>query len=192
MDRTQEQQATPDDKRTGRAEPPQSPPLDGPGVDVSDPRQLLVGYLDWYREALLRKLDGLTDAQLRTPLEPMGWPPLGLVQHLGWVERRWLQWGLAAEDVLAYPPGGDTAEWSVPDDLGTQQVLEAYAVEVARSRSLIAGAALDDQAATGGRFATPEQAPTLIRILFHLLQEYARHVGHLDIAREMIDGSTGE
>ncbi len=117
---------------------------------------------------------------------------MGLVQHLGWVERRWLQWGLAAEDVVAYPPGGDTAEWSVPDDVTTAQVFETYAVEVARSRSLVAAAALDERAAVGGRFATAAEAPSLIRILFHLLQEYARHVGHLDIAREMVDGITGE
>ncbi|WP_373682266.1 MULTISPECIES: mycothiol transferase [Streptomyces] len=43
-----------------------------------------------------------------------------------------------------------------------------------------------------GRFQTPDQAPSLGRILFHLLQEYARHLGHLDIARELIDGETGE
>jgi hypothetical protein len=43
-------------------------PLDGPGVGVSDPRELLIGYLDWYRDAALRKLAGLSDAQLRTPV----------------------------------------------------------------------------------------------------------------------------
>ncbi len=43
-----------------------------------------------------------------------------------------------------------------------------------------------------GRFKTPDEAPPLARILFHLLHEYARHVGHLDIARELIDGSKGE
>ncbi len=119
---------------------------------MSEPRALLLGYLDWYREALMRKLAGLSDAQLRSPVEPLGWSPLGLVKHLGWVERRWMRWGFAAEDVLAYLPGGDE----------------------------------------GGRFPPGEPAPSLGRILFHLLQEYARHVGHLDVAREMIDGVTGE
>src|SRR5205085_7649781 len=73
--------------------------LDGPGVEVSDPRELLLGYLDWYRDALLRKIAGLSDTQLRTPLAPLGWSPLGLVKHLGWVERRWMRWGFAAEDI---------------------------------------------------------------------------------------------
>jgi len=173
--------------------PPEQVPavLDGPPVGVSDPRELLLGYLDWYREALDRKLAGLSDAQLRTTVEPLGWAPLGLVKHLGWVERRWMRWGFAAEDVLAYSPGGDEAEWSVADE-SVDQVMATYADEVRRSRALASGADLDEPARTGGRFPTPDQAPSLGRILFHLLQEYARHVGHLDVARELIDGQTGE
>ncbi|GGV66565.1 hypothetical protein GCM10010277_74430 [Streptomyces longisporoflavus] len=140
----------------------------------------------------MRKLAGLSDDQLRTPAEPLGWSPLGLVQHLGWVERRWLRWGFGAEDVVAYPPGGDTEEWAIAADTATTQVITAYQAEVTAATSLIAHAALSDQARLGGRFKTPDQAPSLGRILFHLLQEYARHIGHLDIARELIDGETGE
>jgi uncharacterized damage-inducible protein DinB len=174
--------------------PAERPPpvLDGPGVAVSDPRELLLGYLDWYRDALMRKLAGLSDAQLRTPVEPLGWSPLGLVKHLGWVERRWMRWGFAAEDVPAYLPGGDEAEWGVGAGEPTDRVIAAYRDEAERSRSLASGAALSESSRTGGRFATPEQAPSLGRILFHLLQEYARHLGHLDVARELIDGVTGE
>ena len=167
-------------------------PLDGPGVEVTDARELLLGYLEWYREALMRKLSGLSDEQLREPVEPLGWSPLGLVQHLGWVERRWMRWGFAAEDVLAYPPGGDEAEWTVPADRASAQVMDAYRLEVSHTRALLDGAALNDRARLGGRFRTSEQAPSLGRILFHLLQEYARHVGHLDVARELLDGTTGE
>lgn len=55
--------------------PPEQGPavLDGPGVEVSDPRDLLLGYPDRYREALTRKTAGLSDEQLRTPVEPLGW-----------------------------------------------------------------------------------------------------------------------
>lgn len=166
--------------------------LDGPGVGVSDPRELLLGYLDWYREALMRKLAGLSDTQLRAPVAPLRWSPLGMVRHLGWVERRWMRWGFAAEDVLAYPPGGDEVEWSVPAEEPTDSVMAAYFDEVQRSRSLAARADLSEPARLGGRFKTPAQAPPLGRILFHLLQEYARHVGQLDVARELVDGETGE
>ncbi|WP_356948737.1 DUF664 domain-containing protein [Actinomadura geliboluensis] len=65
--------------------------LDGPGTDVTDARELLLGYLEWYREALTRKISGLPDELLRTPVEPLGWSPLGLVQHLGRLERRWMR-----------------------------------------------------------------------------------------------------
>jgi hypothetical protein len=86
--------------------------LEDPAASVSDPRELLQGYLDWYREALQRKIAGLSEPQLRTPVEPLGWSPLGMVKHLGWVERRWMRWGFDAEDVLAYLPEGDEDESS--------------------------------------------------------------------------------
>lgn len=67
-------------------QPPAKVPagLDGPDAGVSDPRELLLGYLDWYRDALMRKLAGLSDAQLRTPVDPLGWSPLGLVRRPRW------------------------------------------------------------------------------------------------------------
>jgi uncharacterized damage-inducible protein DinB len=168
------------------------PVLEDPAVGESDPHALAVGYLNWYRKAVMRKVEGLSEAQLRTPVGSLGWSPLGLVQHLGWVERRWMRWGFAAEDVVAYHPGGDAAEWSVPADRTVASVFSAYLVEADRSRALMAGAGFTQQARVGGRFKTRAEAPSLGRIMFHLLQEYARHVGQLDIARELIDGQTGE
>ncbi|MFD0020022.1 DinB family protein [Streptomyces sp. NPDC058382] len=175
-------------------QPPEQVPalLDGPGVEVSDARELLLDYLEWYREALMRKVEGLSDDKLRTSVAPLGWSPLGLVQHLGWVERRWMRWGFAAQDVVAYPSGGDAEEWTVAPTTSTAQVVAAYQSEVAMANSLTASAVLTEKSRLGGRFKTPDQAPSLGRILFHLLQEYARHVGQLDIARELIDGQTGE
>lgn len=174
----------------------QNPPallgeLGDPPAITQDPHSLLVGYLDWYRDRLLRKTSGLSDTQLSTPVEQLGWSPLGLVRHLTMVERRWLRWGFAAEAVLPHLPGGDESGWG-PNSESTTAVLTAYRDEVERSQTLVAQAALDDRAGIGGRFNDPEQAPSLGRILFHLLQEYARHVGQLDVARELIDGTTGE
>lgn len=177
---------------SSQEDPPVFGELGEPGAEVLDLDQLLLGYLEWYRDAVMRKVAGLSDAQLRTPVEPLGWSPLGMIKHLGWVERRWLRWGFAAEDVLAYLPGGDEAEWGVSDDEPTEAVMSAYAEEVERSRALTAWADLDRPARVGGRFKRHEQAPSLGRILFHLLQEYARHVGQLDVARDLIDGETGE
>jgi uncharacterized damage-inducible protein DinB len=164
----------------------------GPGATVEDPQEMLHAYLDWYRDTLRRKTFGLTEAALRAPVPPLGWSPLGLVRHLGWVERRWMRWGFAAQDVQPYPPQGEAAEWEVPDHVPADRVWADYEHEVALSRSLYAGTDLRTRGRTGGRFEPGTEPPTLGRILFHLLQEYARHVGHLDIARELIDGTTGE
>jgi hypothetical protein len=62
------------------------------------------------------------------------------------------------------------------------------------TRAIVSGAELADVSALGGRFSDsdPRPRPTLAWILVYVLQEYARHAGHLDIARELIDGSTGE
>ncbi|MEJ7755243.1 MAG: DinB family protein [Nocardioidaceae bacterium] len=172
---------------------PEGALLDGPGVAVSDPEELLVGYLDWYRQTLARKLAGLSDHDLRTPLDPLGWSPLGLLQHLTWVERRWMHWGFLGEDIgEPWPAGGDVEEWTITAETSTEAVFAGHAAAVAHSSAIVAEADLHQCSATGGRFATSEQAPPLIRILFHLLQEYARHAGHLDIARQLIDGETGE
>lgn len=166
--------------------------LGEPDVSISDPRRLLTDYLDWYRDRLLHKLAGLSETQLRAHVVPLSWSPMGLVKHLGWVERRWMRWGFAAEDVLPYPPGGDREEWDVQAHEPTAAVISTYREEVERSRTLAAGADLDEKARVGGRFQTPAQAPSLGRILVHLLQEYARHLGQLDVARELIDGVIGE
>ncbi|WP_279582065.1 mycothiol transferase [Fodinicola feengrottensis] len=67
-----------------------------------------------------------------------------------------------------------------------------YLSEVRQGKVIVADARLTDVSQVGGRFKTEADAPTLGRILFHLLQEYARHMGQLDVVRELLDGSTGE
>ncbi|WP_030673796.1 DinB family protein [Streptomyces rimosus] len=173
-----------------RIEPSPEPP-----VTLSAPAELLTGYLDFYREAVLRKLEALSDAELRRSRLPSGWAPLGLLKHLAYVELRWLQWGFAGEHIEE--PWGDVkvrrAPWHIAPDETFEDVKTFFQEQCARSRVIVAGAQLEDRAATlGGRVPAEEDRPTLIWILFHLLQEYARHVGHLDIARELADGTVGE
>ncbi|PSL04770.1 uncharacterized protein DUF664 [Haloactinopolyspora alba] len=86
-----------------------------PARDLADPRELLLAHLDRYRGTIARKLDGLTETELRTSRLPSGWTPLQLVNHLVHMERRWLRWGFAAEPVDE--PWGDGDEhdrWTVP------------------------------------------------------------------------------
>jgi hypothetical protein len=160
---------------------------------LTDPRELLVGYLDFYRDAVMRKLDGLSEEELRRSRLPSGWTPLALLKHLAGVERRWFRWGFKGERVdspwlEAGPDGG----WHVAPDETTEQVKALFLDECARSRRIVAAARLDDVSRAGGRFNPPDHQPALIWIMFHVLQEYARHAGHLDVARELADGSVGE
>nr|WP_249124198.1 DUF664 domain-containing protein [Saccharopolyspora erythraea] len=90
-----------------------------------------------------------------------------------------------------HEPGGDDRWLLEPDDT-LESVREFFLAQCERSRAIVAGARLEDRSAVGGRFGPGDEPPTLAWILFHLLQEYARHVGHLDIARELGDGVTGE
>ncbi|WP_369206621.1 DinB family protein [Streptomyces sp. PU-14G] len=167
-----------------------------PDPSLADPHTLLGGYLDYYRHALLRKAAQLPEEQLRTSRLPSGWTPLELVRHLQYVEQRWLHWGFRAEQVPDpwgdREPDADADRWYVPDGMSVQEVLDAFTRQCDRSRQVTADAALDRRAAVGGRFATPEETPSLAWILLHLLQEYARHVGQLDVVVELAGGGTGE
>ncbi|WP_019630553.1 DinB family protein [Actinomadura atramentaria] len=173
--------------------PIESPPE--PPEHLTDPRALLTGYLDYYRDALLRKLDGLTDEQLRTSLVPSGWTPLELLKHLTYVEIRWLRWGFLAEQVPEpwgdRGPGGRREDpWRVADGETLESLRTAFLAAAEDTRGIVSAAALEDAGGKGGRF--DEERPTLIWILFHMLQEYARHVGQLDVVRELADGAVGE
>ncbi|POM23785.1 DinB superfamily protein [Actinomadura rubteroloni] len=172
-------------------EPPAEPP-----VHLTDTRALLNGYLDYYRDALLRKLDGLADEQLRTSLLPSGWTPLELLKHLTYVEIRWLQRGFLGDDVPEPfgdrgPGGRPEGAWRVLPDETLDDLRTAFLSTAETSRGIIAAAALDDlQRAHFDHFS--DEPPSLAWILFHLLQEYARHVGQLDVVRELADGVIGE
>jgi hypothetical protein len=169
-------------------EPPPEPP-----ETLADPRELLTAYLDYYREAILRKLDGMPDEELRRSRLPSGWTPLELLKHLAGVERRWFRWGFAAER-LESPWMEQSADgrWQVGAEETADEVRARFLDECTRSRRIVAGARLDDVSRSGGRFNPPDPHPTLIWILFHVLQEYARHAGHLDVVRELADGTVGE
>jgi uncharacterized protein DUF664 len=165
-----------------------------PPDNLTDPRELVLAYLDYYRAALLRKLDGMSEEDLRNSRLPSGWAPLALLKHLAFVERRWFRWGFAAEQVD--PVWGDedpdTRKWQVGAEESTEEIRALFLDECARSRKIVAGAELQEPARSGGGFNPPDHHPALIWILFHMLQEYTRHVGQLDVVRELADGVTGE
>ena len=168
-----------------------------PRLDSADPAEQFAAYLDYYRAVVARKLDGMTDEQLRTSLLPSGWTPLEMLTHLVHMERRWFVWGFLGEQVEH--PWGDNVDdapeqpWRVPDGVGPDELVAALHAGGRRTQEVLASHDLAERGAVGGRFVAADGTPpTLAWICFHVLQEYARHAGHLDVVRELADGATGE
>ncbi len=104
---------------------------------------------------------------------------------------RWLEWGF--EGVPVAEPWADSRDdrWYVAPDRTLDELLDALAVRAAHTRKVVDSHDLAEVGQPGERWSGAEPA-TLERVLFHLLQEYARHAGHLDIAAELAGGPTGE
>ncbi|GES28688.1 DinB family protein [Streptomyces angustmyceticus] len=160
----------------------------------ADERATLEGWLDFHRATLALKCAGLEDRQARlAPVAPSGMTLLGLVQHLAEVERNWFQRVFAGQDVPPVHEADNPDGFTLTPDRGLGQALAGWQAEVARSRELTAGAALD----ATGKLSEQEagqaggQGVSLRWILVHMIEEYARHNGHADLLREAIDGATG-
>lgn len=160
-------------------------------LPASSRSEVLLRYLDFFRETVIAKTQGLPEAELRGSRLPSGWTPLELLHHLAHVERRWLVWGFEGDDVAE--PWGDAKDgrWHVPDELTAQDVVAALRAQGERTREVVGRHRLEEVGAPGERW-DGEPPASLERVLLHLLQEYARHAGHLDVVRELVDGSVGE
>ncbi len=168
------------------------PPAE-PAMTNADPFGLLVEYLDFYHEAVLRKFDGMPETEARRSRLPSGWSPIELLKHLIHMEWRWTEWrflGTPAEN--PWPENGPDGNWQVPAEESLDSLLAELRTRWARTREIIAATPPEEIAASGGGFGPEDQRPTLVWTLFHMLQEYVRHVGHLDIARELSDETIGE
>jgi hypothetical protein len=154
-------------------------------------RETLTGFLDWYRAVVERKVDGLTLDQARTVRTSTGLCALGVVKHLGWVERGWFREIFAGEDVETIDWEDDnSAEFAIGGDDTVGSISAFYRTEVENSRRVVAEASsLEDLSAKATRF---RENVSLRWILVHMLEETARHAGHLDLMRESIDGTTGD
>jgi hypothetical protein len=151
---------------------------------------MLLDFLDARRQAVLGKVGGMPYEAMSASVLPSGWTPLGMLTHLVFMERRWLVWGFKAEAVRE-PQGdrGDDHRFQVPKGWGYLELSALYAAQAHRTRAIVEAADLSDRGALGGRFSTPEEAPTLGWILLHVLGEYVQHAGHLDIVAELVSDS---
>ena len=163
----------------------------GPTVPRSSRAEVFLSYLEYFRRSVISRVEALAESEARSSRLPSGWTPLELVKHLTYVEHRWLVWGF--EGVAVDDPWGDQRDdrWFVDPNEPTDRVLEALRSQGEQSEIVIRANDLSAIGQPGPRWkGQPE--PTLERILFHLLQEYARHLGHLDIVVELAGGPVGE
>jgi hypothetical protein len=159
----------------------------------ADERATLQFFLDYQRAVLARKAHGLTDEQARmTACPPSDMTILGLVRHMTDVERNWFQRSLQGKDLPAHyygtshPDGDEDGDFHPPPDATLAGALADYWEEIAASNAAIAAGSLDD-------VERRERARFSLRwIIVHMIEEYARHLGHADLLREAIDGSTGD
>jgi len=159
-----------------------------------DERDTLLGFLDYYRNELIRQCDGLSDEQARTTsVPPSDLNLMGLIRHMAEVERYWFRQVLVNEDVKsiwsneAHPTGDKDGDiHATSSDTSSESIVQLRA-EISIADVNIAKFELDDMAARDAAFGGTG-VPNVRWILVHMIEEYARHCGHADLIRECIDG----
>ena len=154
-------------------------------------KSALLGTLDAQRSHIVAMLEGLDGQRLRTAVLPSGWHCLGLIRHLTAAEDYWFGRCMDGEAAVPSVVADDAPDdWTVSEDEPATAILERYREVTARSNAVIDTTSLD---------AAPRQPdpvwlewgmdfPDLRTILLHMIVETAVHAGHLDAARELIDG----
>jgi uncharacterized damage-inducible protein DinB len=140
-------------------------------------------WLDHLRESAIYKLEGLTPEQLAWRPSPTANSLGVIVVHLGYAERLWARAIFAGEPM--------DMDWrahmfEMPEGWDVDQVVAFYRAETAAADAVLDRATTFDQPSSG-----PMRPTTLRWVVLHLIEETARHVGHMDITRELLDGSTG-
>lgn len=164
----------------------------GPIAGVADERTTLDAFLDYYRAAVVAKLQGLSEDDARRRLVASDTTLSGIVKHLARVEASWFQHRLGQTPVEEVPELAEwarapEAEFQLSSDETTDVLMQRYERVCARSREIATEHELDD--------VVPHPAlgsVTMRWIVVHMIEETARHAGHADILREQIDGQTGD
>ncbi|MFE2047899.1 DinB family protein [Streptomyces sp. NPDC059459] len=160
---------------------------------AADERTMLEGWLEYHRQTLALKCEGLTDAQLRTAaVAPSNLSLMGLVRHAAETERSWYRRVLADEDAgpIHYSDEDPDGEFHLTEADTWQEAYAGWQAEIEAARRNAAGFHLDDL--SRGKHRRTGARPSLRWIHTHMIEEYARHNGHADLIRECLDGTTGE
>ena len=158
---------------------------------VAQEREMLDAWLDFHRATLAVKCEGLTDDQLRAQaVPPSSLSLLGLVRHMGEVERSWFRRVLSGEQAPPRYYSDENPDGDF-DDVADAVVADAFGYwrdECAYARERAAAAPSLDVTGTGRQ----GERYSLRWIMVHMIEEYARHNGHADLLRERIDGTVGD
>jgi uncharacterized damage-inducible protein DinB len=149
----------------------------------SDERELLLSWLGYLRGAVVRKMAGLTDKQARWTPDGALISLLGIVSHLTNVEWRWIDGGMLGEQVSR-----SEQEFAPGPELTADQAVAAYHVRAIRTDAVVRSTRSLTEPCDRGDDKTRD----LRWVLLHLINETARHAGHADATRELLDGTTGE
>ena len=156
---------------------------------VADERRGLDSWLDFHRATLLSKCAGLTGEQLvQSPVATSTLSLLGLLRHMAANERIWFRIRFGGEDIECLyesPDYADRAEFDLADAAGAEADVQIYLNELDEARRVTEGRSLDET------FGDETVTVDLRWLYAHMIGEYARHNGHADLIRELVDGVTG-
>ncbi|MBZ9598454.1 DinB family protein [Streptomyces yangpuensis] len=158
---------------------------------TADERTQLLGWLDMQRSIIRWKCEGLSDEDAHRPVLPSS--PLmtaaGLVSHMRWVEHCWFEVMLMDRPTDTNPQFGDVEDADMrADGIPLDRLLEEYDRQCAVSNEIVASLSLDD---TGRNTEFKAGAASVRWVLLHMIEETARHAGHMDAIRELVDGGKG-
>lgn len=151
---------------------------------AADERTMLLAFLDYQRETMVQKIEGLTEEQARWRPSPTANSLLNLVFHLTGVERGWFESAIAGRTI---DRDRDAEFVDLPSDVTVASAVDGYRRRWAISNEIATSVSPDDPCQS-----EHTKGMQVRWVLVHLLEETARHAGHADITRELIDGTVGE
>jgi len=161
---------------------------------LDEQKQALLHFLEYQRASVLSIVEGLSEEAWHRPVVPSGWTPAGLVEHLGNAERHWFQQVVAGYEAdLPWDEGRPPydPEAAFVCDRPAADVIAYYRKQCQRSDAVLAVTSMS--APPRGRHGDPDEddePPSVRWVVLHMIEETASHSGHLEIARELLDGKT--
>jgi uncharacterized damage-inducible protein DinB len=159
-------------------------------TEEDDEKATLTHFLEYQRASVRAIVEGLSEEAWHTSVVPSGWTIAGFVEHLAGAEYHWFQSVIEGvefvppqdEDFVPYDPNA-----AFVSDLPSTEILRNYIEECDRSDAILAKTPLSAKPQGGHG---DSEVPSVRWVVLHMIEETATHSGHLEIARELLDGQT--